>query len=114
MKEKKLKKTEEKSKEMISTIDENVMQIKNLTNENEDLRQINSEQSKLISELYESSNARGVQKSIKLAKGQNEIAELQLEVKNKLEKLKSLYVAETLKFKSQSLSDASDESDEVD
>ena len=38
MKEKKLKKTEEKSKEMISTIDENVMQIKNLTNENEDLR----------------------------------------------------------------------------
>ena len=90
------------------------MQIKNLTNENEDLRQINSEQSKLISELYESSNARGVQGSIKLAKGQNEIVDLQLEVKNKLEKLKSLYVVERLKFKSQSLSGASDESDEVD
>ena len=52
MKEKKLKETEEKSKEMISTIDENFMQIKNLTNEN-DLRKIISKQSKLISELYE-------------------------------------------------------------
>ena len=74
MKEKKLKQEEEKSKNMISTIDENVIQIKNMTNENEDLRKINSEQSKLISELYESSSASGVQKSIKLAKNQNEIS----------------------------------------
>ena len=59
MKEKKLKQEEEKSKNMISTIDENVIQIKNMTNENEDLRKINSEQSKLISELYESSSVRG-------------------------------------------------------